>query len=105
MTEGNPRSKITVRREIKASAEELFDAWLDSESLAQWMLPPDITHTVPTVKATVGGAFEIIMHHTSLGPVPHRGVYKIIDRPRRLVFTWSSPIGLPATRPADSGAA
>jgi uncharacterized protein YndB with AHSA1/START domain len=90
MTEGKRVSKITVRREIAASAEDLFDAWLDPESLAQWMIPPDITQIVPKVNAIVGGTFEIVMHHTSLGPVPHRGVYKVIDRPRRLVFTWSS---------------
>ncbi len=91
MTEEKRVSKIIVRRAIAASAEDLFDAWLDPESLTQWMIPPDITHIVPKVNATVGGTFEIVMHHTSLGPVPHRGVYKVIDRPRRLVFTWSSP--------------
>jgi uncharacterized protein YndB with AHSA1/START domain len=89
MMEGKHVSRITVRREIAASAEELFDAWLDAESLAQWMHPPDCTHTVAKVNATVGGAFEIIMH-PSIGPVLHSGAYKIIDRPRRLSFTWIS---------------
>lgn len=30
---------VTLRREIAASAEELFDAWLDPASLAVWMRP------------------------------------------------------------------
>lgn len=29
--------------------------------------------------------------HTASGPVPHAGAYQVIDRPRRLVFTWNSP--------------
>jgi uncharacterized protein YndB with AHSA1/START domain len=39
--------------------------------------------------ARVGGAFEIVMH-TASGPVRHTGVYKAIEAPRRLVFTWNS---------------
>jgi uncharacterized protein YndB with AHSA1/START domain len=89
MMERKPVSKIIVRREIAASSEELFDAWLDPESLAQWMHPPDCAHTVAKVNPSVGGAFEITMH-PSAGPVLHTGVYKIIDRPRRLCFTWIS---------------
>ena|ERR1700741_4154328 len=79
-----------VRREIRASAEELFDAWLDPESLAVWMQPGDTKRTTVSVDARVGGQFEIVMHHPN-GPIPHRGSYREIDRPRRLVFTWNSP--------------
>jgi uncharacterized protein YndB with AHSA1/START domain len=91
MMEQKPVSKIIVRREIAASAEELFDAWLDADGLAQWMRPLDCTHSTAKINGTVGGTFEIVMHSRSLGPVLHRGVYKVIDRPRRLVFTWNSP--------------
>ena len=37
----NAAPALTVRREIAASAEELFDAWLDPASLAVWMRPGD----------------------------------------------------------------
>jgi uncharacterized protein YndB with AHSA1/START domain len=84
---------VTVRREIAASAEELFDAWLDPESLAVWMRPGPTTSTTIKLEARVGGAFEIIMH-TPDGPVPHTGTYQEISRPRRLVFTWNSPYAL-----------
>ncbi len=85
--------KVTVRREIEASAEELFDAWLDPASLAAWMRPGDIRRATATVDARVGGAFEIVMHGAS-ETYPHRGVYREIDRPRRLVFTWNSRAAL-----------
>jgi uncharacterized protein YndB with AHSA1/START domain len=81
---------VVVRRTIAATAEELFDAWLDPEALAEWMRPGTIQRTEARVDPRVGGEYEIVMHGDS-DPIPHRGVYRVIDRPRRLVFTWNSP--------------
>ena len=82
--------KLVVRRTIAAPAKDLFDAWLDAKALAAWMKPGDTQRSDATVDARVGGRFEIVMH-TPGGSIPHRGVYEVIDRPRRLVFTWNSP--------------
>jgi uncharacterized protein YndB with AHSA1/START domain len=81
---------VVVRRTIAASAEELFDAWLDPEALATWMRPGTIHSTVAKVEPHVGGSYEITMLGQS-GQIVHKGVYRQIDRPRRLVFTWVSP--------------
>ena len=80
---------VIVRRTIAASAEDLFDAWLDTEALVAWMRPGSIRRTEARVEPRVGGEYEILMHADS-GVIPHRGVYRIIDRPRRLAFTWNS---------------
>jgi uncharacterized protein YndB with AHSA1/START domain len=80
---------VVVRRTIAASAEKLFDAWLDPISLSQWMRPGTINKTVAQVDARVGGNYEIVMHADS-GPIVHTGVYRVIDRPKRLAFTWQS---------------
>lgn len=80
---------VVVRRTIAASAEDLFDAWLDPKALAIWMRPGSIVATMATLEPRVGGRYEILMQ----GPTesfPHTGVYRVIDRPRRLVFTWHS---------------
>ena len=69
-----------MRRTIAASAEDLFDAWLDPQALAQWMRPGTINSTVARVEPRVGGAYEITMQGQS-GPIVHKGVYRIIDRP------------------------
>jgi uncharacterized protein YndB with AHSA1/START domain len=82
--------RVVVSREIAAPAEQLFDAWLDAESLAVWMRPGGTTHTSVSVDPRVGGTFEIIMHLSNKS-IPHRGTYREISRPRRLVFTWNSP--------------
>jgi uncharacterized protein YndB with AHSA1/START domain len=80
---------VVVRRTIAAPAEDLFDAWLDPEALVEWMRPGSILRTEARNDPRVGGQYEIIMHAES-GPIPHRGEYRVIDRPRRLVFTWNS---------------
>ncbi len=40
--------------------------------------------------ARVGGAYRIVMRDADRD-WPHTGIYKEIDPPRRLVFTWHSP--------------
>jgi uncharacterized protein YndB with AHSA1/START domain len=83
---------VTVKRRIAAPAQQIFDAWLNPVSLAEWMRPCSSGTQRSTIKvdARVGGAFEIMMHVPS-GPVRHTGIYQIIDAPRCLVFTWNSP--------------
>jgi uncharacterized protein YndB with AHSA1/START domain len=81
---------VVVRRTIAATAEELFDAWLDPEALAIWMRPGTTHRTTATVDARVGGRYRIVME-VEQKSIPHAGEYRVIDRPRRLVFTWNSP--------------
>jgi uncharacterized protein YndB with AHSA1/START domain len=80
---------VVVRRRIAASPAELFDAWLDPQALAIWMRPSGIRRTTATTDARVGGRYEILMEGEQTTH-PHHGVYQLIDRPRRLVFTWIS---------------
>lgn len=81
---------VTVRREIAAPADDLFDAWLDAQSLGTWLRPSGVRETRAETDPRVGGTFRIVMvdDETSM---EHTGTYREIDRPRRLVFTWSSP--------------
>jgi len=81
---------LTIRREIAAPAEALFDAWLDAHSLASWLRPDGIRETRAETDPRVGGAFRILMVADE-SDVVHTGTYREIDRPHRLVFTWSSP--------------
>lgn len=80
---------VVVRRTIAATAEELFDAWLDPEAMAIWMRPGSIQTTVAKVDPKVGGRYEIVMR-SATDTYPHTGMYRVINRPRQLVFTWMS---------------
>jgi uncharacterized protein YndB with AHSA1/START domain len=88
---------VNVQREIAAPAEDLFDAWLDAQSLGSWLRPSGVRETRAETDPRVGGTFRIVMVDDE-SSMEHIGTYREIDRPRRLVFTWSSP----ATRFRDS---
>jgi uncharacterized protein YndB with AHSA1/START domain len=82
---------LVVRRHIAVPRQRVFEAWLDSESLAQWMRPLDFTHATVTVDPRVGGGFRIVMEgRTDGGDYEHRGEYLAIEPPSLLSFTWIS---------------
>ena len=81
---------VNVQREIAAPAEDLFDAWLDAQSLGSWLRPSGVRETRAETEPRVGGTFRIVMVDDE-SSIAHTGTYREIDRPRRLVFTWSSP--------------
>jgi uncharacterized protein YndB with AHSA1/START domain len=82
---------LVVRRRMALPRQRVFEAWLDSESLAQWMRPMDCTHATVTLDPRVGGGFRIVMEGPSHGAVEHRGEYLAIEPPSLLSFTWISP--------------
>src|SRR5262245_17271296 len=81
---------LVVRRQLAVPRERVFEAWLDSESLAQWMRPTGTTHASVTVDPRVGGGFRIVMEGAPHGCVEHTGEYLAIEPPSRLSFTWIS---------------
>jgi uncharacterized protein YndB with AHSA1/START domain len=81
---------LVVRRQMAVPRERVFQAWLDSESLAQWMRPTGVTNATVTVDPRVGGGFRIMMEGPAHGPVEHTGEYLAIEPPRLLSFTWIS---------------
>jgi uncharacterized protein YndB with AHSA1/START domain len=80
---------VTVSRRIPASAERLFDAWLDPKSLAMWMRRDGGEPSQVVADPRVGGSFSFTMIDR-FGESVHRGTYRVIDRPRALEFTWRS---------------
>lgn len=76
---------VTVRREIRAPAEKVFDAWLRPESLAAWMACDAPAEA--RVDARKGGRFEVVDRHRTV----FAGVFHDIQRPHRIVFSWLEP--------------
>jgi uncharacterized protein YndB with AHSA1/START domain len=82
--------RVRVSRRYTASAERVFDAWLNTDMVARWFVAPsqgqdEVVHL--SVDARVGGTFSFVVRRKGQ-ELDHTGHYIEIDRPRRLVFTW-----------------
>jgi uncharacterized protein YndB with AHSA1/START domain len=82
-------NKVVVRKMLPASREEVFDAWLGSEGMREWMTPGSATRAEVTLDARAGGPFRILMK-ASKADCDHTSEFRIPDRPSRLQFTWIS---------------
>jgi uncharacterized protein YndB with AHSA1/START domain len=84
-------TSVRVTRSFRASPERVFDAWLEPEKIAKWMLAPASGEIVRVdVDARLGGSFNFVVRRDG-EDVAHVGEYLELDRPRRLVFTWGVP--------------
>ena len=86
---GNSGETLVIRRFIPVARERVFAAWLDPESLAQWMRPGKTAEATAVVDPRVGGKFRIVMAQGS-EKFEHTGEYLLIEPPGRLSFTWIS---------------
>lgn len=80
---------VTIRKLLPASREEVFDAWLDPEGMHEWMAPGPVTSCEAVLDPRVGGHFRIVMTAPGAQFV-NTGEYRVLDRPSKLQFTWSS---------------
>ena len=80
---------LRVRRTFQAPRERVFRAWTSAEELKRWHAPPLHTTSLAEVDPRVGGRYRI--HMLAPDGAEHRvtGVYREIDPPKKLVFTWT----------------
>ncbi|MGH8061176.1 MAG: SRPBCC family protein [Pseudoxanthomonas sp.] len=86
-----PLVEVRVTRYFEASPESVFDAWLVPRTLGQWMFGPRVRDENVVrldVDPRVGGSFSLKVERNG-ELVDHVGQYLEIERPHRLVFTWS----------------
>lgn len=82
---------VTVHRSFAAPAERVFDAWLTPRLLGQWMFGPHLREEKLLrldVDPRVGGRFSMLVERGG-ERIDHVGEYLVIERPRRLSFTWT----------------
>lgn len=85
----NPvRARVT--RRFRASAEDVFDAWLNPALARKWFAPGLGEMTRVEIDPRVGGTFWLVQRRGA-DEAQHTGEYLELDRPRRLVFTWRTP--------------
>ena len=89
----NSKIEAKVSHRFKATAERVYDAWLDPKQARVWMaaalksfgLAGDIQRI--EIDAKVGGKFFFSDMRDGT-EARHWGTYLELDRPTRIVFTW-----------------
>ncbi len=88
---GEVNGRVQVKHRFSALPERVFDAWLDPKNAGKWLFATESGRMVRVeIDPRVGGRF-VITERRDGEDVEHTGEYLEIDRPRRLVFTFSVP--------------
>ena len=81
---------VRIERSFDAPAEEVFDAWTSAEVMRRWLHPaPEWDTPEADVDLRVGGRVRVVMRRPDGSQVEARGEYRVINRPHRLVMTWT----------------
>lgn len=81
---------LEVKRHLRATPAQVFDAWTRSDSLGSWFAPSaDMTTIVHHLDARAGGSYRIEMRAADGTPNITRGTYQTFDPPHHLAFTWT----------------
>lgn len=77
-----------VRRELPAHRERVFQAWTEPEQLRLWAGPGPMRNITAEVDLRVGGRYRITMLAPDGKEFIVAGVYRLIDAPKKLIYTW-----------------
>lgn len=84
-----PHATVTVARLFEYPAERVFDAWLDPQLVGQWLFAtPGGAMQQVDIDPRPHGALRIVERRDGVD-VAHTGRYLVIDRPRRLSFSFA----------------
>ena len=81
---------VRIERTFAATAEDVFDAWTSPEVMRRWFhCFADWDTPDAEVDLRVGGKVRVVMRRPDGTKAGARGEYRLIDRPHRLVMTWT----------------
>ncbi len=79
---------LEVKRTFDIDPDTLFDAWMMREKWQAWIGPEGMFCEIPLLQPAVGGNFQIKMKIADDHVIPVAGIYREIEKPARIVFTW-----------------
>ena len=81
-------NKLTVTRIINAPQARVFKAWTDVEDMKRWTGPDELELGVFECDFRLGGRYRLGMVGPDGASYVATGSYKVIEPPRKLVYTW-----------------
>ena len=87
-TQQQRTAALSLRRTFQASRERVFRAWTTPEEIKRWKGPGDRTTPVVEVDLRVDGKYRVHMRSPDGSEVRLVGVYREVDPPKKLVYTW-----------------
>ena len=79
---------LRLERLIAAPPQRVFDLWTDPELPVKWWGPEGTDVPAHAIDVRPGGRWRTTIRSPDGTLHTVSGVYRVIDRPRRLVFTW-----------------
>jgi uncharacterized protein YndB with AHSA1/START domain len=84
-------TRLTVKHRFNASAERVYDAWLDPEKVRKFLFTTATGEIVRCdMDVRVGGKYAIVDRRNG-EDILHEGTYLELERPTRIVFTLRVP--------------
>ena len=81
-------TELRLERLIAAPPESVFALWTEPELIIKWWGPEGYQIPVHALDIRPGGRWRTTMRTPDGGRRTVSGVYRAIEPPRRLVFTW-----------------
>jgi uncharacterized protein YndB with AHSA1/START domain len=85
--------ELIITRDLKAPREKVFAAWTDPQLAAQWWCPSNCTLLDCEMDVRAGGKWHRSMRVAGGSVITKYGVYREVEPPARLVFTYGTDYG------------
>jgi uncharacterized protein YndB with AHSA1/START domain len=80
---------LRLERVIATTPERLFALWSEPEEIARWWGPEGFTCPHYDMDVRPGGRWRTTMRRPDGTEHVVSGIYRVIDPPRRISFTWA----------------
>jgi uncharacterized protein YndB with AHSA1/START domain len=87
--EETSEAALRLERLIPSPPETLFALWTDPAQLVRWWAPEGYEAAVQSLDVTPGGGWRVAMRSADGGVLTTSGVFRVVEPPGRLAFTWA----------------
>jgi uncharacterized protein YndB with AHSA1/START domain len=80
---------LRIERLIASPPEVLFELWIEPAQLSKWWAPDGCEASVDVLDVKPGGRWRTTLLKPDGSQASTSGIYRIVEPPRRLSFTWA----------------